>query len=84
MNKYIFHLIGFSFYENHDSEISDDGFTEADVTFSAPENEREIKVTSKNHLRESKSRVQLLVLNTLQSKPIISVVDDVSSWKTGK
>lgn len=80
----IFHSIGFSFYENHDSEISEDGFTEAEVTFSTPEKEREIKVSSKNHLKESQSRIQFLVLNTLQTRPIISVVDDVSSWKTGK
>ncbi|XP_062611584.1 protein DDB_G0287365-like [Saccostrea cucullata] len=74
---------GSSFFEDHNSDISEAQSTEAKVTYTAPEREREIMVMSKNHLRDGKSRTEFMVLNTLQTKPIIHVVDDVSSWNAG-
>lgn len=73
-----------SFKEDLDSTIGPDNRTEALLVYSDDSRERELVVSTYNGLESWQGSLGLFVFNTLLTRPIISVVDNVNSWKTGK
>ncbi|XP_022330330.2 cell surface hyaluronidase CEMIP2-like [Crassostrea virginica] len=72
-----------SFKEDLDTTVGSNNKTEALLVYSVEDRERELVVESENGLESWDGTVRFYVFNTLQTRPIISVVDDVRSWKTG-
>ncbi|XP_061186958.1 cell migration-inducing and hyaluronan-binding protein-like [Saccostrea echinata] len=72
-----------SYTEKLVSEIGPDGYAEAMVVYYNEDRERELVVSSINYLDPFKGKTQFLAVNTLLIRPIISVVDQTWSWKTG-
>ncbi|XP_062576125.1 protein DDB_G0287365-like [Saccostrea cucullata] len=72
-----------SYSEDLESEFGPDGSVEALVVYYNEARERELIVSSVNYPDPYRGRTQFLVVNTLLVRPIISVVDDTWSWKTG-
>ena len=72
-----------SFKEDLDTTVGSNNKTEAMLVYSVEDRERELVVVSENGLVSWDGTVRFYVFNTLQTRPIISVVDDVRSWKTG-
>ena len=72
-----------SFKEDLDTTVGSNNKTEAMLVYSVEDRERELVVESENGLESWDGTVRFYVFNTLQTRPIISVVDDVRSWKTG-
>uniref|UniRef100_K1PJF5 Transmembrane protein 2 n=1 Tax=Magallana gigas TaxID=29159 RepID=K1PJF5_MAGGI len=72
-----------SFKEDLDSTIGPDNRTEALLVYSDDSRERELVVSTYNGLEPWQGSLELFVFNTLLTRPIISVVNNVNSWKTG-
>lgn len=67
-----------------DSTVGTSDSTEAIVVYNIENRERELIVTSENRFNSNFGIIQFLVVNTLYTRPIISVVDNAGSWKAGE
>lgn len=72
-----------TFMEDLDSTLDSNDETEAIVVYNLEEHERELVVTSQSGLDLNSGSIQFIVFNTLLTRPILPVIDDVTSWKTG-
>lgn len=70
--------------EDLDSTLDSNDETEAIVVYNVEERERELVVTSQSGLDLKSGSIQFIVFNTLLTRPILPVIDDVTSWKTGR
>lgn len=70
--------------EDLDSTLDSNDETEAIVVYNVEEHERELVVTSQSGLDLNSGSIQFIVFNTLLTRPILPVIDDVTSWKTGQ